>query len=91
MVSRFVRKVRTASGAVAVQAVTRRLSSAAPSLDAATEGVVCAALNALIFSGDSGADAIATAARAHNITQAQVVRAIDNRCPSLKRIVPPGG
>jgi hypothetical protein len=52
---------------------------------------VCAALNALIFSGDSGADAIATAARAHNITQAQVVRAIDNRCPSLKRIVPPGG
>ena len=62
--------------------------SATPSVDAATAGRVCAAANALEFAGHSGADIIATAAKAYNITQAQVVYAIDHRCPGLKSIVP---
>lgn len=65
-------------------------AAAAASVDAATASVVCAAVNALVQTGDSGTDAIATAARAHNITQAQVVYAIDDRCPALKGIVPRG-
>ena len=44
--------------------------------------------NALEFAGHSGADIIATAAKAYNITRAQVVYAIDHRCPGLKSIVP---
>jgi hypothetical protein len=66
-------------------------ASAVPSVDAGTAGMVCAALNAMAFEGDNGADAIATAARAYHLTKAQVVYAINHRCPALKRIVPPGG
>lgn len=51
---------------------------------------VCAAVNALAVQGDSGADAIATAASAYQITQAQVVAAIGERCPELKKIIPAG-
>jgi hypothetical protein len=66
--------------------------SASPvaSLDTGKAGEVCAALNALLFAGHTGADAIATAAQAYGITQAQVVYAIDHRCPELRRIVPAG-
>jgi hypothetical protein len=64
--------------------------TAAASVDTATAGVVCAAVNALVFNGYSGSDAIATAAMAYKITQAQVVYAIDHRCPQLKKIVPAG-
>jgi hypothetical protein len=64
--------------------------TAAASVDARTAGRVCAALNALTYNGDTGADAIATAAGAYHVTQAQVVYAIDHRCPVLKRIVPTG-
>jgi hypothetical protein len=59
-------------------------------VDALTAGRVCAALNALDFAGHSGADAISTAAGAFRITQAQVIYAIDHRCPQLKKIVPAG-
>jgi hypothetical protein len=45
---------------------------------------VCAALNALTYAGNNGANAIATAASAYHVTTAQVVRAIDDRCPALK-------
>jgi hypothetical protein len=62
--------------------------SAVPSVDAATAGRVCAAVNALVSTGDTGAIAIATAASAYHVTQAQVVGAIDDRCPALKSIVP---
>jgi len=57
-------------------------------VDAATASMVCAAVKALEFVGHSGADIIATAAEAYNTTQAQVVYAIDHRCPGLESIVP---
>lgn len=66
-------------------------ASAAASVDAATAGRVCAAVNAMtnaLTGSDTGADAITTAASAYHLTQAQVVYAIDLRCPELKRIVP---
>jgi hypothetical protein len=40
--------------------------------------------------GDSGADAISTAGSAFQVTQAQVIAAINDRCPQLKRIIPAG-
>jgi hypothetical protein len=66
-------------------------ATAVASVDAGTAGQVCAALNALTVQGDAGADAIATAASAYHLTRAQVVYAIDHRCPQLKRLVPAGG
>jgi hypothetical protein len=63
-------------------------ASAAAWVDAGTAGLVCAGLNAMTFAGDSGADAISTVANAYRLTQAQVVAAIGERCPDLKRIVP---
>jgi hypothetical protein len=66
-------------------------SSAAASVDAGTAGRVCAALNALTHTGDTGSDAIATAEGAYHLTRAQVIQAIDERCPALKQIVPTGG
>ena len=65
-------------------------ASAPASVDAGTAGRVCAAVNAMTVAGDSGADAISTAASADQLTKAQVVAAIDERCPQLKRIVPAG-
>jgi hypothetical protein len=64
--------------------------SATASVDTATAGRVCAPVNALAFKGDSGADAIATAASAYQLTQAQVVAAIGERCSELKKIIPAG-
>jgi len=64
--------------------------SATASVDAATAGRVCAAVNALAVAGDSGADTISTAASAYQLTQAQVVAAIGERCPELKKIIPAG-
>jgi hypothetical protein len=64
--------------------------SVTASVGAATAGKVCAAVNALAVKGDSGADAIATAASAYQLTQAQVVAAIGERCPELKKIIPAG-
>lgn len=69
---------------------TTAAPAASASLDSATAGTVCAALNALSFTGDSGADAIATAARAHSITEAQVIYAIDHRCPQFRQMIPKG-
>jgi hypothetical protein len=63
-------------------------ASAPASVDAGTAGQVCAGLNAMMSEGDSGADAISTVANAYYLIQAQVVAAIDERCPQLKRIVP---
>jgi hypothetical protein len=63
-------------------------ASAPASVDAGTAGQVCAGLNAMTFVGDSGADAISTVANAYHLTQAQVLAAINERCPDLKRIVP---
>lgn len=58
--------------------------AAAVTLDPGTAGVVCAGVNALEFAGDSGSVIVATVATAHRITPAQVVYAIDHRCPQLK-------
>lgn len=67
-------------------------ASASPvaSVDAGTAGQICAAVNALANEGDSGADIIATAASAYQVTQAQVVAAIGKRCPQLKKVIPAG-
>lgn len=64
--------------------------AAAASVDAATAGVVCAAVNALVRTGNTGSEAITTAASAYKVTKAQVLYAIDHRCPALKRIVSAG-
>lgn len=69
-------------------------ASAAASVDPGTAGRVCAAVNAMtnaLTGSHTGADAIATAASAYHLTQAQVVYAIDHRCPQLKKIVPAAG
>jgi len=71
-------------------APTAAPASPAAAVDAGTAGMICAALNALAFKGDSGGDAIATTATAYQVTQAQVVAAIGERCPQLKRIIPAG-
>jgi hypothetical protein len=42
-------------------------ASAVPSVDAGTAGIVCAAFNSMTFEGDTGADAIATAASATTV------------------------
>jgi hypothetical protein len=59
--------------------------------DAGTAGRVCAALNALTHTGDTGSDAIATAEGAYHLTRAQVIHTIDERRPALKQIVPTRG
>jgi hypothetical protein len=59
-------------------------SSAAPSpLDSGTEGVICAGLNALVFTGQ-GEGAIGTVASTHGVTPEQVQQAITDRCPELQ-------
>jgi hypothetical protein len=63
-------------------------------VDAGTAGRVCAAVNAMtnrLTGTYSGTSAIATAAKAYNISQPQVLYAIDHRCPQLKKIISPGG
>jgi hypothetical protein len=58
-------------------------------LDAGTEGRVCAALNALsnqLTGTDTGSQAIGNVAGAYQASRAQVIRAIDDRCPQLKKL-----
>jgi hypothetical protein len=65
-------------------------SPTASPLDSDTEGVVCAGLNALKFTGDSGSDAVDTVASAQNVTTDQVMQAVDDRCPQLKDYIASG-
>lgn len=80
----------TAAPASRVASSAAQASAAPAPVDTGTPGLVCAGLNAMTFEGDSGADAISTVASAYHLTQAQVVAAIDERCPQLKRIVSAG-
>jgi hypothetical protein len=48
-------------------------------------GIVCADLNALVVAGNT-ADPISTAAGANRITIGQVIYAINNNCPDLKKL-----
>lgn len=82
----------TASTTASTTATARAAASAVVVLpvDAGTAGRVCAAVNAMISGGSTGADAISTAGGAYHLTRAQVVNVIDRRCPALKRIVPAG-
>ncbi len=65
-------------------------SPTASPLDSDTEGIVCADLNVLKITGDSGSEAVDTEASARNLTTDQITQAVDDRCPQLKDYIASG-
>jgi hypothetical protein len=78
----------TTAPAQTVQASSASTANAVPApmpLPSGEEGMVCADLGALVIAGNSS-DPISTVADAMRLTLGQVIYAINNSCPDLKKL-----